>query len=530
MPITRVIIENFKGLSRTELEFRDGLNIIVGDNEVGKSTVLEAINLGLTRQLNRRDIRNELHPFLFHQNTVKSYIQKMGRGEKQDPPAILIEIYFANEDAYASHQGINNSRRDDCPGVSLRVELDDNYGQPYSEYIADTNRLRMIPVEFYHVVWRDFSANPLTPRTTPVRPALIDPSALTNTYAANRYVLEVARDFLSDTQQVNLALAYRQMRERFLSDTSVIAINDELFKKKGIISDHVLSVGLDMISRSSWEAGITPHLDLLPLSLTGKGEQTSIKVRLELEAHERSIVLLMEEPENHLSHANLSQLLEHIANKLEDKQLIVTTHSSFVLNKLGIDTTIMFDGNAGLRLGELPADTRNFFMRLPGHDTLRMVLAKRSILVEGPSDELLVQKAYVQKYRKMPLQDGVEVIAVSGLSFKRFLDIAKLLSLDVCVVTDNDGNPDRVKQKYENYETSTNIRIHYSQEKELRTLENHLVTLNDLAVLNGIFGTACADKNQLLENMKANKTERALALFESDTAITIPQHISDAIR
>ena len=36
----------------------------------------------------------------------------------------------------------------------------------------------------------------------------------------------------------------------------------------------------------------------------------------------------------------------------------------------------------------------NYFKKLPGYDTLRLVLAKRVILVEGPSDELVVQRAY----------------------------------------------------------------------------------------------------------------------------------------
>src|ERR1700677_1154493 len=60
-------------------------------------------------------------------------------------------------------------------------------------------------------------------------------------------------------------------------------------------------------------------------------------------------------------------------------------------------------------------------MRLPGHDTLRMILARRAILVEGPSDELIVQAAYVKHHGKMPLDDGVDVISVNSLAFPRLL-------------------------------------------------------------------------------------------------------------
>ena len=113
------------------------------------------------------------------------------------------------------------------------------------------------------------------------------------------------------------------------------------------MSDRELSVALDMTARSSWDTSVTPHLDNLPLTLVGKGEQTSVKVRLALEASEACEVLLIEEPETHQSPGNLNRLLAHIAERVGDKQVILTTHSSFVLNKLGIDSTIMFDGKTG---------------------------------------------------------------------------------------------------------------------------------------------------------------------------------------
>jgi predicted ATP-dependent endonuclease of OLD family len=74
-----------------------------------------------------------------------------------------------------------------------------------------------------------------------------------------------------------------------------------------------------------------------------------------------------------------------------------------------------------------------------------MILAKRTILVEGPSDELIVQKAFKAKHGTLPLEAGIEVISVYSLAFKRFLEIARALTLDTRVVTDNDERPDAVK-------------------------------------------------------------------------------------
>ena len=489
MTIERVVIRNFKGLQETDLTFSEGLNILVGDNETGKSTVLEAINLALTKQLNRRDVGYDLHPFLFHQSVVQEFVQAVRDGSVVPPLKIVIEVYLADYPELAEHKGTNNSRNANCPGVRLSIELDDKFAEEYQAYIADTERVRTVPVEFFHVDWRNFADESLSARSKPLRPALIDPSALTNTYAANRYVLELARDFLTRNQKVDLALSYRRLREVFQNDANVAGINKELAKQQGVVSDRELSVALDMTARSSWETSVTPHLDDLPLTLVGKGEQTSVKVKLALEASEACEVLLIEEPETHLSPGNLNRLLAHISERVGDKQLILTTHSSFVLNKLGVDATIMFDGVTGVRLSDLPYSTKRYFMKLPGHDTLRMVLAKRAILVEGPSDELIVQRTYNQTHGKMPLEDQVEVISVNSLAFKRFLDIAMLLKLDVTVVTDNDGDPERIRKNYADYGAQANIQVCYSNDPGLRTLEPNLVAANGRSAINAALGT-----------------------------------------
>lgn len=45
MYIKKVKIQNFKCYREFEIELNDGLNIVVGNNDAGKSTILEAINL-----------------------------------------------------------------------------------------------------------------------------------------------------------------------------------------------------------------------------------------------------------------------------------------------------------------------------------------------------------------------------------------------------------------------------------------------------------------------------------------------------
>ncbi|HEY1209813.1 MAG TPA: AAA family ATPase [Terracidiphilus sp.] len=531
MSIERVIVKNYRALASAEINLRPDLNIIVGDNESGKSTLLEAINLALKCQINRRPAPYELHPFLFNMGCVAQYLDALKRREGVQPPEIMVELYFTDCDALAELKGTNNSEGENRPGISITIRLDDeNYKTEYQNYIADPTDVRSIPVEYYEVVWQTFAGERIKPRTIPVRSSLIDPSAISDTYAAGRYVVEFTRDYLSDKEQVDLALSYRKMRDAFRCDASITRINAGLAKEKGMVSDKTLSVAMDMTARAGWESAVLPHLDEIPITLAGKGEQSSVKIKLALKAVKSAEIVLIEEPENHLSHTNLNRLIAHLSAAASDKQLIIATHSSFVLNKLGIEHILLFNGKTNISINNLSPDTAAYFKRLPGHDTLRLILARCTILVEGPSDELIVQKAFRQKYNVLPIEAGVEVISVYSLAFKRFLEIAKPLNIDTRVVTDNDGRVEAVIEKYKDYVDDKNIRICFSKDNNLKTLEMHIVLLNDLNKLNRILCASFRTTDDLLEYMLGNKTEYALKIFESEETIAVPDYIEDAIK
>lgn len=529
MPIERVIVKNYRTLKNADVKFGEGVNIIVGENETGKSTLLEAINLALRRQVNRRPVDYELHPHLINSEATAQFVAAHQARRPIPPPEILIELYLKATPEVEILRGSINSERIDTPGISLAIKLDENLAAQYKSYVADPDAVIGVPIEFYEVIWLSFGNARLSHHAVPLKSVLVDPSNIPNLYTANKYVLEAVRDYLTKDQAVDLALAYRKMRDEFQGDKRITAINAELLTKKGVVSEKTLTIAMDTTTRTSWETGVLPHLDDIPLTLVGKGEQNSVKIKLAIESAEKCDVILMEEPENHLTHANLGKLLSHMAARCIDKQLIVSTHSSFVLNKLGIDNVIMFSGEQGVTLDRLPPDTRSYFQRLPGHDTLRMILAKRTILVEGPSDELIVQKGYKQKHGRLPLEAGVEVISV-GTSFKRFLDIARLLRLDVSVVRDNDGDPGGKRALFEDYATAENIHIHIDSDADARTLEPQLWKANGRENLNSMLGTDFATDRELIDFMTANKTDCALALFEHTDALAIPAYISDAIR
>ena len=173
---------------------------------------------------------------------------------------------------------------------------------------------------------------------------------------------------------------------------------------------------------------------------------------------------------------------------------------------------------------------------------MRLLLSKKSILVEGDSDELIVQRAYKDSHDgKLPISDGIDIISV-GISFLRFLEIAKLLELRVSVITDNDGNTDALNKKYSDYlgeNSCENINICFDnntydyngslENYNYNTLEPCIYRSNSMSILNDVLNKSYDNIDDLLKYMKRHKTEVALKIFESDKAINFPQYIKDGI-
>jgi predicted ATP-dependent endonuclease of OLD family len=315
------------------------------------------------------------------------------------------------------------------------------------------------------------------------------------------------------------------MRQSFSEEADVAAINAYLTEHTGDISHRALTVGVDTSPRSTWETSLSPYLDELPFTQAGKGEQSAVKMKLAMHAAGAAHVLLIEEPENHLSYSSMTQLIDKIAALSTAQQVIIATHSSFVLNKLGVDNVILFSAQGQMKLDQLPSDTHDYFMKLPGHDTLRLILAKQAILVEGPSDELIVQRAYSDHHGVAPMAHGVDIISVKSLAFKRFLQIADRLRIQAKVITDNDGDIAVVQERYAEHINA----IYYDSDESAPSLEEQLIKANSLAELNTVLGKAFADEVALLKYMKGHKTDTALAIFNSPHSIRFPDYVQRAI-
>lgn len=525
----KIKLINYRGFQDFEMEFRPQLNLLVGDNDTGKSTVLEAVNLALTGRLRGRALANVLSPHLINRVAADKYRKSLTEQTKEQPPTLLVELYLHDSDEFAFLRGSNNAAMEDAPGLRIKAAFSPDFEEEYRELLREPGRILQVPTEYYRCEWTSFAGNAVTARRIPISTSLVDATTLRLTGGTDYHLQQLVTNHLTVGERALVSRAYREQQEQFSATEEIGKINSAL-ADEAVVDGKTLTFALDNSQRGGWENFLVPHLDGLPVRFVGKGGQSVLKTLLALRKRAPiSDIVLVEEPENHLSPGPLNRLIRQIESLCGERQCLITTHSSYVLNKLGLDSLILLGEQASCLLSELPADTLRYFKRLPGYDTLRLVLSRRVILVEGPSDELVVQRAYRDRHGCPPMERGVEVISV-GMSHKRFLDIAVPLRKQVDVVRDNDSkDPEIIRSTFGEYLASDGVAVHTGEMADGPTLEPQLVASAGRTALNRVLGTDYDDDDDLAKHMLGNKTACALKVFETTETIKFPPYINDAV-
>lgn len=543
--IKSIYIENFKKFKSDKFEFNDDINILVGNNNAGKSTILEALELVLNLIYRGKSLNQELFSELFEKSSVDAYL-KSDKASK-NLPKILLEAYV---DGVPEYRGLENKHSVDTQGISLKVAFDEELEDAYQKFIIQHKNMNTIPVEFYKIEWFDFAWSPIKNVTKKIICQSIDTTRIHPTYGKNRYLSRIISTTLSKDEQATLLAGYRQLKQSFNEDHQVKEINKQLDIDNSI-TEKTLSIATDTLV-SNFEDNLQLAVDDIYFPHVGKGEQNKIQIKLAIQNKSGTTdVILLEEPENHLSHTNLSQLIRYINDKRNNKQIFLTTHSSYVLNKLSFDKLCLI--NNGYKLfKDLNGDVSKSIKRLPGYDTLRIVLAEKVILVEGPSDELILKRRYLDVHGKLPEDDAIDIIVVRGLGFKNYLEIAALVGTKVNVMTDNDSDFEaNIQPLIDTYSPHKNIKFLVEKDNNLYSLEPILISENyktDKAFDNFLkiaFSTVTTnavakitnkdDKIKYLHDFYSNKkgggkkkVDSAIRIFDSKQKIEYPKLIDEA--
>lgn len=534
MKINKLKIINYKLFQNVTIEMNDNINIFVGENDSGKTTILEALAMVLTGKINGSNITNRLNLDWFNAKVRQDFKEAIEAGDAPVLPTIEIEAYFSapskDEVAIKKFKGTNNSLHEDTEGVKLEIIFDPQYAPAYKQLLAD-GKVKDIPVEYYKVNFRSFANPEYYAQTTAKKVACIDTTKKDYGPVLSRFVSSSINEYLTEEDITELRHAYRANRHEFTENQAVIRLNDKL-QKSHSFDGKAISLNLRENGIDEWKGDMSISLDGIPLENSGFGTQNMFKSEIFLLQNTDVDILIIEEPENNLSYANMSILISKLSEST-GKQLFISTHSSFVANKLGLHCLHLVANNRTIPFKALSQDTYDYFLKLPGYNTLRILLANNVVLVEGAADELIVQRAYIDNYGKQPIEDGIDVVSVDSLAFQRYCELASLIRKPLTVVTDNDGNAEAVQARYKKYGDLVTLCV--EPDNALNTLEPSVlaVNLDTFESFKSIIylgrDIMSRDAESIKSFMIGNKTVWSMRVFTSEQKIKYPQYILKAI-
>ncbi len=549
MHVKSIKLINFKKFRDELIEFNDDVNIFVGDNNSGKSTILEALEIVLNYNHRGRTFNGEFSPDIFNQDAVNLFLDSDKTSKHL--PSLIIEAYI---DGVPEYRGSNNSLEADAQGIVVCACFDASLEAVYENYLRTEPSISSIPIEFYKLEWLDFGWNPIKPIAKKFKALYIDPTRLHPTVGKNQYISSILNTTLAREELAKLTLNYRENQQVFNESGEVKMVNDNL-DADHLITEKKLTIAASTLPAGSIQTGLQLEVDDVPFRFIGKGEQSNVQIKLAIQNKSQDIdLVMMEEPENHLSHTNLNKLVRYIDNQRGDKQLFLTTHSSYVLNKLSIDKICLLQSGYK-RLHMLDPKVVKTLKRLPGYDTLRVALSEKVILVEGPSDELVLKKIYLRRHSHLPEQDGIDIIVVRGVGFKTFIEVGKEIGTRIHVLRDNDGDyPGNIVEEQKEYAAFPNVKLFSPIDDKEFSLEPAMIYANatDIKTLDAfskeVLSTATYklyDAKETLEERReyliqwfksvkgngkgARKVDSAIKLFDSDLAFNYPAFLDEVL-
>lgn len=467
MFLSEIRLKNFRCFDENEhsIRFHSGLNVLVGENDSGKSAVVDAIRivLGTTDQgwyrIDATDFYNEdksreitiicrfenlsdeecaaflecltyerqvdeMKPCLYLYWNCKYLLNfiparvsvTVSTGLNGDGPSptaearelIRVTYLRALRDAYTDMQAGRNSR------LSQIVQRVPELSKGESEYVEgmDLSKLSIVGIA-------DLS-NKL----------LMGHSALNKTNQDITSILHDRMLLYGDELKTQLQVAGADV----LESKKLISLLEKL--------------DLAAISNGNQSQG---HV--------GLGTSNILSMACELllndinEKSERSTFLLIEEPEAHLHAQRQLRLIQSLQDEASSgsNQIIITTHSPLLASVVDLNNITIMNKSTPFSLAKeqtlLEDDDYSYLSRYLDATKANLFFARGVLIVEGPAEELLlhtIAKIIKRDFSKY----GVSVVNVRGTGLRRFArvfqrkDDTTTMPIPVACVTDRDILPD----------------------------------------------------------------------------------------
>lgn len=495
MYIRKIHIQNYRNFHDFTMEFQEGLNVIIGANNSGKTGLLHAIDLLKTPSkisiddfnknnlLQYSNLYVEMAPSIVIEYTICHRI----REDDVDDESIIRLLPFLGireiDENRVEKDGIAeyNIEAKIKAVYSLEARFLKEYKEAIKNETTDFSSYLMVLKSF---VERCYSWS----YTNGISETKAEQKAATNIFdirliEAERTSEEVRKEtkqeitkFVKNTENASIISLFKKETSENLEKILEPTINklsnlfdhedNEIGLKKGNVSI-ASSVRADFSLADSYitEVQDTKANYTLPLKNNGLGYNNLINIYMlikltEIQKGKDFRILCLEEPEAHLHPAMQYKLFKYLrnlelGNKL-NQQIIVTTHSSNISAVAGIDNMFMFAYDRTNfpsdccqqrlskqfedEVGEtIKADAKAHLTKFLDVTRSDMLFADKVILVEGIAEKLLMPR--FMEMCGCPYEDEyISIVEIGGKHFKYFVELfnKNTVRKKVLCITDND--------------------------------------------------------------------------------------------
>lgn len=463
MFISRIRIKNYRCFRDTAVEFRPGLNVIIGENNAGKTTLLKALSLVFDRRGRSRpsihDFHRLLEPIDAPPRIVVAVTLKSSPHDT-DADRALVASWLTKLDApweaqltyvFALPEQHLKEFKEALDGSSERQKFFEAVetllpkfvsriygGNPDTLVTADGESLSKFDSQFLDAL-RDVESE-MFAGSSPLFRAMLE-EVLDHSKKEDEKRVAQTR-FRTSSKLLRDQLLGRIDTQRLFELVSATGASDGGEPKlEGAVLESDLIAALRLyVAREHFDFPATHqglgYNNLLYISLV----LASLRFRTSDKRHGQNAavfpMLLVEEPEAHLHPALQYKLLAHIVSRVEseprhNRQIFVTTHSTHVTAAAKLDPivclTLKSDGGTGVAYPArlFPAtpggkESRSYVERYLDATKSTLLFAKATVLVEGISEQLLVPALAAGLKRPFD-EHHVAIVRVDGVTFKHFL-------------------------------------------------------------------------------------------------------------
>ncbi|MDO6433506.1 AAA family ATPase [Flavitalea sp. BT771] len=461
------VIKNFRSIESVALNFQKGVNVLIGENNAGKSAIIDALRICLSYGSSWRDISIDFSDFYVDRGTCDPPPCEIGFDlyftiTDPDEKGWFHDLYAITEEGYEDLQlhfrfhveelngnskirrrywgGATEGQRPDPEVLDLFYYV---YLEPLRDAVQHLKPIRgsKIGQLFLNIVTNPDKRKSLSGK---VRSALNDDEEWKTVVddgkgKINTHLLETTiRGKEQDVDLDFLPFEFKRIVEN-------LQVRMPVFSNEVLAGDQTKQKYFDL-----YQNGLGYNNLIYTATILGHLKQ---KAEVDPTSY---MALLIEEPEAHL-HPQLQNILFNYLHTLNQEhfQVFISSHSPTITAKADLDSLIVLQHQGG-KVTALPVlrsplspDNKRYLHKFLDVTKSQLFFANGVLLVEGISEALLLPIFSRMMGSEYDLDKaGVEIVNVNGVAFEHFgklfndPDQARRLAARCAIITDDDrGEP-----------------------------------------------------------------------------------------